>query len=97
MHRYAAVSSCYNDFLAGMVEISSYHDSGVYKWLSKSSGEKLKTVFYGYAALREIIKDKLISAETMVSLNMCAYISGFMILILQSVVSLGISAFGIQV
>lgn len=79
-----------------MVEISSYHDSGVYKWLSKSSGEKVKTltrtVFYGYAALREIIKDKLISAETMVSLNMCAYISGFMILILQSVVSLGISA-----
>lgn len=79
------------------MEISSYHDSGVYKWLSKCSGEKLKTltrtVFYGYAALREIIKDKLISAETMVSLNMCAYISGFMILILQSVVSLGISAF----
>lgn len=52
-----------------------------------------RTVFYGYAALREIIKDELISAEGMVSLNMCAYISGFMILILQSVVSLGISAF----
>lgn len=55
-----------------------------------------RTVFYGYAALREIIKDYLISAEIshkLVSLNMCAYLSGFMILILQSVVSLGISAF----
>lgn len=51
-----------------------------------------RTVFYGYAALREIIIDKLISAAGMVCLNMCAYISGLMILILQSVVSLGISA-----
>lgn len=41
-----------------------------------------RTVFYGRAALGEIIKDELISAEGMVSLNMCAYISGVMILIL---------------
>lgn len=43
------------------------------KWLSRRKGEKGKTltrrVFYGFAALREIRKDQLISAEGMVSLN----------------------------
>lgn len=97
VHRKAAVSSFSNDFLAGMVEIHLTMTLWGVKMAEPEFWEKGKTltrtVFYGYAALREIITGKLISAEGVVSLNWCAYISGFMVLILQSVVPLGISAF----
>lgn len=85
MHRYA-VSSYSHYFLAGMVEISSSHDTASVQMAEQEfwgKGKTLsRTVFYGGAALREITKDELMSAEGMVSLNMCAYVSGFMILIL---------------